>query len=955
VLRRSRPAGVRIAPFLAKLRRTMNENSKHHRSRRQFIKLTAGGVGIGVMSAFRVEPAHSPNEQEQALNNAWMSPSSGAVPDIESATQNHQTLSLNGTWSVAALPLDAEGGDGYRRFLRDRTERTPAQVPGEIHLDLMRVGRMADPSISDNARARCRWPEQHSWWYRTEFIVPEGFRRHLRQQLIFEGIDLFGQIFVNGRLAGSTENAFAAAVFDVKSLLREGMNELVVRVTSGMELIPPRSDDKTVFGGRDSTYFIRFWDVHRSLRKPDYSAYGHDWCDPLPNIGIWRGVRLEGRTQVIIDFLRLDTAITGQEVTLEGEVRLENLHPWSEIPVTLELRVEPPRGTEFVQRLAIGVPVGLVSVPCRFVIPEAQLWWPNGMGNQPLYRVTVRVICDGNETDRHAQNIGLRTLELDRSQLPEGSRFCFKVNGQEVFCKGGNWAPADLIPARVDTARYQSLISEAKNAHMTMLIVNGVGIYEHDDFFDACDRAGILVWQQFAFSDGKYPDHDAQFMDLVRAEAETSIRRLRHHPSLAMWCGNSECTWLMADVWKCDVNDPQGCGGERIYNELLPALCQYYDPARPYWPGCPFGGTSPNSDTAGDRHGPYGMMLFGDMADEGAEAEEQQRKQAVIRATWQQLADRMRARFVSETGVIGPPNIASIREYLRPTEQDFGSLGWRIHTNQMETLVGTTLAGISYHFGAGLKLTVPQFVLYGQLFQAQHVGGIVEAMRFRKHDPRDDCQGVIIWSFNDCWGEIGWSILDHYLRRKASFYAFRRAAAPVKVLVRSRGEQLVTRVVNDTLRPYTAVVCCGWVRVDGTARELKRYSIPIPANSAVEVARESLPSSPVERDPRAWVYAATLSGGGIPEDQAIWLLCPFHELDLQKPLISVTTAGGMLEVQSLVYCHGVHLDDEGREVLSDNYFDLLPSVPRRIPITNPVDSGAYLLTAVMPLGVQPST
>jgi beta-mannosidase len=850
---------------------------------------------------------------------------------VEAAESNgtvkvaHQTLSLDGAWTITSMPLEAGGDTGYKMFTQTNAQRWPAQVPGEVHLDLMRLGLMPDPDISDNARERCRWPEEHSWWYRTEFTPPPGFLQNLRQRILFEGIDLYGQIFVNGKLAGTAKDAFATIDLDVKGLLHEGTNELVVRVTSGTELLPTEGRG----AGFGDIYSVRSFDQRRLLRKPAFS-YGWDWCDPLPNIGLWRGVTLEGRTKVVIDQLRLDTAIRHSEVALEGEVVLENLHPWSEFPCMLELRVDPPRGPPITQRLNIDAVVGRTAVPCRIPIPSPQLWWPNGTGEQPLYRLTASVLCGGEETDCQTQNIGLRTIEVDRSRLPDGSRFCFKVNGEDVFCKGGNWAPADLIPARIDAARYQKLVAEARNAHFTMFRVNGVGLYESDDFYDACDCAGILVWQDFTFSCFQYPDKNPEFVALVRNEVESQVRRLRHHPSLALWSGNNECLMGMSDWWGCDANKPEDIGGVRIYNQLLPDLCRFYDPARQYWPGSPCGGANPNSETSGDCHWWY---TFGNSSD-------------VKRRVRHQVVDECRARFVSEYGIIGPPNMASVRQFLKPDEISFQSKAWKIHLNSMER--GITAIGINVHYGDPKGLSLPDFLLYGQMVQAVVQEGAMEAMRFRKDDPKADCQGSLVWSYNDCWGETGWSIIDHYLRRKASYYSVRRACAPVKVLVRAPDGRLAVRVVNDTLNSFHAVVGYGWVRLDGTAREWQEKKVLIPADGMIEVASLPHPSG-TERSPREWLYAAVLRGKGFPDDQAIWLLAPHRQLALAKPVISIKNDNGVLEVSSPVYCHGVHIEDDGQEVLADNYFDLLPGVPRRITITAPNASGTYPLTAVMPI------
>jgi beta-mannosidase len=852
-----------------------------------------------------------------------------ATQDGGAIKEAHQTLSLNGTWTVTAMPLEAEGESGYKMFTEANAERLPAQVPGEVHLDLMRLARMPDPDISDNAREHCRWPEEHSWWYRTGFTPPPGFLKNLRQQIIFEGIDFYGQIFVNGKLAGTTKDSFATFDLDVKRLLHEGANELVVRVTSGTELLP---NEGRGAGFRD-VYSVRSFDQRRLLRKPAFS-YGWDWCDPLPNIGLWRGVRLEGRTKVVIHHLRLDTVIRNSDVSLDGEVILENLHPWSEFPCVLELQVDPPHGKPLIQRLDIDAMVGRTAVPCRIHIPDAKLWWPNGMGEQPIYRLTARVLCGADETDRQTESIGLRTIELDRSRLPDGTRFCFKVNGKDVYCKGGNWAPADMIPARIDAGRYQRLVAEAKNAHFTMFRVNGVGLYESDDFYDACDRAGILVWQDFTFSCFQYPDNDPDFLALVRNEAESVVKHLRHHPSLALWSGNNECLMGMSDWWGCDQTKPEDIGGVRIYNEILPDICRMHDPARPYCPGSPCGGANPNSETSGDCHWWY---TFGNSGD-------------ITRRVRPEVVDECRARFVSEYGIMGPPNMASVREFLKPDEISFESKPWKIHLNSMER--GVVGAGINYHYGDPKGLSVPDFLLYGQMVQAVVQEGAMEAMRFRKDDPKADGEGSLVWSYNDCWGETGWSIIDHYVRRKASYYGVRRACAPVKVLVRAPDGRLGVRIVNDTLKSYPAVVRYGWMRLDGTARELQEKKVTIPADCMIEIASLSLPAK-TERDPREWIYAALLHGSGFPDDQATWLLAPRRDLALAKPVISVKKDNGVLEVSSPVYCDGVHIEDNGHEVLADNYFDLLPGVPRQVTITTPSASGTYPLEPVMPIAANP--
>ena len=813
------------------------------------------------------------------------------------------TMSLNGAWTVLPTPLALDGEAGCQEVSSHAGDWLPAQVPGEIHLDLMRAGKMDDPEIGDNAR-RSRWPEEHAWWYRTTITVTEDFLAHERQQLVFDGLDCSAQVFLNGQCVGTACNAFVGHTFSVRGVLRAGENSLLVRLTAGTELV---KDRQHLFNwSSDPLFAVRNFTMQRYLRKPQYQ-YGWDWNDPLPTIGLWRGARLEGRTGVVFAEFRLDTVITGEQVFLDGQAVLENLHPWVERPCTLDIEIQPPGGDPILFSASYSLPMGRTAVPLHIAIPNPQMWWPNGMGEQPLYTVKAR-LCRNEETcDCLEQTIGLRVVEIDRAPLADGSRFCIRVNGVETFCRGGNWAPSDMIPARATAERYQALVAEAKNAHFTMFRLNGVGYYEDDAFFDACDRAGILLWQDFTFACMPYPDEDPAFRAAVADEARAVVQRLRHHPSLAVWCGCNESIWLNSHG-----KDPYSLGGIHIFGKVLPDTCRQLDLVRPYWPCSPFGGEEPNSENAGNCHWWHPFFMNPD----------------VNRRIRHEVVDECRARFVSEYGIIGPPHLDSVRQYLRPDELTRDSLTWRIHTNTIEH--GTVAEGIRYHYGDPEALELPAFVRYGQLYQAQMHGGAMEALRFRKGDPDAECWGALIWSYNDCWGEMGWSVIDHYLRRKASYYWLRRACAPVKALIRPRGDALVTRVVNDTRKQYDAEIQHGWFCLGGSERRLTTTNLTLPANSMVEVARAPLPT---DLSPREWLYGAVLTGDGFPADQAIWLLAPFRTLALAEPQLSVTRSGETLEVSSPVYCHAVHGEDGGRPVMSDNDFDLLPGVTKRITTT----------------------
>ncbi|MDD5705868.1 MAG: hypothetical protein PHR35_08075 [Kiritimatiellae bacterium] len=594
------------------------------------------------------------------------------------------------------------------------------------------------------------------------------------------------------------------------------------------------------------------------------------------------------------------------------------------------MEITPPDGHDGPWRhYDLSVMPGLAFVSDRIEIPNPLLWWPNGMGEQPLYTVTARVTDpNGGVCDSRTYQIGLRTVEIDRRRLSEGSRFCVRINGEDVFCRGGNLGPHDAILARLSDAKYEALVAEARSAHLNMFRINGCSIFEGPAFYNACDRAGIMIWHDFMLTCTTYPDENAAFCEAVRAESEAAIRLLRHHPSIVLWCGNNECTWGFRDWWNAGKTQPLAVGGAKFYNRILPDLCRQIDPRRPYWTSSPSGGDHPNSELDGDCHWWHPAFMNADM-------------QRRIR---HEVFDECRARFASEYGVIGPCHPDSIREYLATEERTPGSLAWRMHTNTFEK--DTLAAAIRRHYAEPEDLALEDYSLYGQLFQATMYGNAMEALRFRKLDPIDDCQGALIWSYSDCWGETGWSILDYYLRRKASYYWMRRACRPMKVIVRRRGDRLVTRVVNDTLRPLRATMESGWWRLDGSERDTRCLPVEAPANGMVEVNTAPLPADN-SRDSRQWLYAAVLrDDGGVAVDHSLLTLLPYRELDtVANPAIEVKPAGrGVVEVISPVFCHAVHVEDHGHALLSDNWFDLLPGVPvkvrlvdasRHIPTTGP--------------------
>jgi len=826
-------------------------------------------------------------------------------------------ISLNGKWKVINHKLSSKNIAGLIGILKLKSNWMQADIPGEIHLDLVRAGKLDEPLKSLNAK-KSRGIERYSWWFKKEFNVSADFLEHEEQQLIFNGLDFYAQVFLNGKLLGETNNAFIPWKFNVKNIIKKNNNQLVVRLTTGAELLPRKlqpkiSISKKTYGGRQ-----RFPGISH-LRKPQFS-YGWDWVDALPNIGIWRNVELSAHSGIKIADCIFDTQIENKIVFLNSKIVVENLHPWSEREGKLIVKITSSDKNKIIHKVNFSAQVGKSTLNFSIKISNPKLWWPNGMGEQPLYQVEVKIISGKKVCDKKRFNIGLRTVKIDRTKLPSGgSRFCLNINGEDVFCKGGNWIPADALIARVDKKKYETLVAEAKYANCNMLRIWGGGIYESEHFYNACDRAGILIWQDFMFACSEYPDHLPDFRLNVRNEAEAVVKLLRHHPSIALWCGNNENIWGFDEWWNADKkNNNLRLGGSIIYNKILPDVCLTFDPTRPYWPGSPCGGKKPNSETAGDCHWWHPFTMNKD----------------INRRINDKVFDECKARFVSEYGVIGPCHFASIKQYLNPDEHFVNSAAWKEHTNQFEK--ETLPAAIKYHYVNPENLNINDYILYGQMFQAITYGKTIEALRFRKHDPIDDCQGALIWMFNDCWGEIGWTPIDYYLRRKPSYYWIRKANVPVKIITRQRGGKLITRIINDTLKSMRLTAHYGWVRLDGSESKVKSKVVNIAANSMLELGNDIIKNQ-ISFNPKEWIYVAYLSSGRTIIDTTIWQLLPYRELKISESQISVKINGNKITFLSKSYCHGVHYKDAGKVILSDNYFDLLPNVPKTIKVLKKIN------------------
>jgi beta-mannosidase len=818
---------------------------------------------------------------------------------------------LNTDWSMRHESL--ETGSAEHAAVMDAQDGwlQVSKLPCDIHMPLIEQGLMADPSVGDNC-FKCEWIEKRSWWFLKTFTVDEEVLASPVVDLIAEGLDAEADIFMNSMPLGHHRSQTYPFRSSVAHLLHPGENKLLIRVTSGLEhycdgdtayMQPHIHVDKANSRG----------DYRRVMvRKPAYT-FGWDWNPRIATCGITGEVRLEAAQGVVIRDTCFSTlSISQGNALVRINVEAETLHPTKTYDLTVKATIcfDNIQVAQCVN--TIYATAGLNFIGFDMTIEKAVLWWPNGMGGQHLYSVTVEAeVKDGTDTSSFA--VGIRTVALDTARIDDANRyFRFMVNGKPMFAKGGNWETPDSLYARITDAKYDKLVKEAQQAHFNMFRFNGVGAYEQDAFYEACDRYGILVWNDFTFSCAVYPDNIGWFMQECEHEVEHVIRRLRNHPSIALWCGSNECQWLlpMQDFWKNDQYPLSYRGGVHIYNSVIPRMVQSLSPQIPYWNCSPFGGDDLNCNEYGDRHHWHDAFMNADMN----------------RRITPETYDELDCKFCSEFGCVGPTKLSTIQKYYGSEDITVGSKIWELHTNTFEKK--TIKAAIERHYYSRAdELELKDYLLYAGLFQGVALGYAYEAMRNARYN-----YGALLWSYNDCWGEVGWSIIDYYATRKISYYFVKRALAHQCLIIRDIDGKRVVTCFNDTQEQLAFTLEHGYVTHEGLYEDVMQEKIAVPPLSRTVLA--SVDARQYNFNSGVYFARAVENCGLVA---AILRKGNTRERCLSKPelvVMNLVINGTILDfdVMSDHYAHAVYFDLPDDFRLSDEYFELLPGEIRHISV-----------------------
>jgi beta-mannosidase len=794
---------------------------------------------------------------------------------------------------------------------RGADEWLPGRVPGGVHPDLIAAGRIPDPFIGDE-ELRVQWVAERDWEYRRDFAVDDDALAEERIELVFDGLDTLADIRLNGEWLGSADNMFRSWRFDLTGRVRAGANELSVTFRSAVgraaELDSARHLDTVADQLPGAPH----------LRKAP-SHFGWDWGPKLPNIGFWQGARLEAWSLRRIADVRLSQSIKRDHARVTAAITVERTG--STGPLVARLTVSDPGG----RATSVAADLAAESI-CELSvdIADPELWWPNGLGGQPLYLVGI-AIADQNMGTREGKEyrIGLRTIELRREPDDWGESFTFVVNGVPVFAKGSNWIPADSFPGRIEPTQVESLLAAAADANHNMVRVWGGGYYETEAFYDACDRLGLLVWQDFMFACSVYPLQDAAFLENVRAETTEQVRRLAHRACLALWCGNNEMERGWAN-WGWDRPETQDLKAAYLefFGETLPGWVASLDGATPYWPSSPSSGR-PLVEAIGGRAGDdhewtvwHGLEPF---AAYGRES----------------------YRFVSEFGFESVPAEATIAAFA-PDRSEW-NLGSPLLDHHQRCPSGN--ARILYYLAQQFRLPheFTGFVYLSQVLQAEAMRVGVEHWRRE----RERCGGALYWQLNDCWPVSSWSSLDYFGRWKALHYATRRFFAPVLLSCSvesgatgpaggatpggdpAPGGQAVLTLTNDMPAPWRGDVRWSLERLDGRIVDSGTVAVEARGLGTTHVASVA---APVELEARRnTVLVAEAWARGVAIGRVVTLFVTDKHLALTGPAIDATVqASGKGDpraaevlLRSDVLARWVELAFDGVDIVTaDNYFDL---------------------------------
>lgn len=786
-----------------------------------------------------------------------------------------QTCTLNGTWQLSA---------GHRSL-----ESVDMQIPGTVLSGLLAAGKIKDPfyRTNEDATRALFWKD---YVFTRTFDVDEELLAQQHIVLVCEGLDTLAEISINGTFLAKTDNMHRTWKFQAKKLLHPGKNEIQIVFRSVLRFI----EDYPYEAHKKINYIPCGSMKGNQLLRKAHSMFGWDWGPQTIDAGIFRDIYLQGYSHARIEDIRIHQQ-HAKNVSVQTSITLSESVPGQKLCVELsEDGADKPLQTKLCKTNADGV------AAVDFVIENPKLWWPNDYGDQPLYIVRTTLLDeDGTSLESITRRIGLRTLTISQEKDEWGNEFAFCVNGVKIFTRGGNYIPDDCLYTRITEKKLDYILESCRRAHFNCVRVWGGGYYPSDAFYDLCDEKGLIVWQDLMYACNVYDVTDA-FAENCRQETYDNVRRLRHHASLGLWCGNNEIesAW---DHWGDFQKETPYLRADyiRLFEEVLPKAVQEADGETFYWHSSPSSGgcfNNPDDANRGDTH--YWDVWHG------------QKPFTDYRKYF--------FRFCSEFGFQSFPCAKTVNSFTLEDDRNIFSRVMESHQKN-DAANGKMLYYLSENLRYPKDLT---HLLYAsQVLQGMAIKYGVDHWRRN----RGRCMGTLYWQINDDWPAPSWSSIDYFGRWKALHYMAQKFYAPHAVSMTLEDHRCHVYFSNESFETTEYSLTLSIRDLSGNVLETYETKGNSPAFSAIETAVVDICSWEDQKDDVFLEAVIHTKDQKVLKD--VETLVPYKYLNLKNPVISTeaeeTNDAFILHISSDCFAPFVALDfDDADVIFSDNFFHL---------------------------------
>ena len=812
-----------------------------------------------------------------------------------------ERLDLNGSWKLK----ETQGN-----------ESMPVKVPGSVLSGLLENQKIEDPFYRDN-EYETRELFRKDYEFERTFEAGEELIGQDQVELVCEGLDTLADIYVNGTLAAVTENMHRTYRIPVRELLKNGENHIRILFHSVLQYMENYESEENKEVKYEPCGCMR----GNHLVRKAHSMFGWDWGPQLIDAGIFRDIYLEGNSGARLKEVHIRQKTGRSMADVSVKVRLKKLGESLNEDWTVSAEIAKEHGEVIDSQTFVLRDLGQeiwrnpdedIETELSLHVTDPKLWWPNGYGEQPLYEVRVTVSApDGKEVTSDRKIIGLRSLTVSQEKDQWGSEFAFMVNGRKIFTRGANYIPEDCVYSRITRERQEYLLKSCVRANYNCVRVWGGGYYPSDDFYDLCDRLGLIVWQDLMYACNVYDVTD-QFAESCRLEALDNVRRLRHHASLGLWCGNNEIEsgW---DHWDDFQKETMQLRMDyvKLFEYILPKAVKEADPDTFYWASSPSSGgcfDAPDDENRGDVH--YWAVWHG------------QKPFTDYRNYF--------FRFCSEFGFQSFPCRKTVDTYTLPEDRNIFSKVMESHQKN-DAANGKILYYLSENFR--YPKDFDSLLYISQVLQGVAIKYGCEHWRRN----RGRCMGTLYWQVNDNWPVASWSSIDYFGRWKALHYMAVKFFAPVTASLEKTEDSLSVYLANET---DMIQKCTVQLRIrDLDLRVIREWTEEGSADAfgTQKVLQVSLEEA-LENCEQDQVFAeavVTLADGRVLTECETFV--PYKHINLKKeqPKIETEERDGqfVIRLTSNVFMPYVELDFADADVIfSDNFFSITGTEPMEIVI-----------------------